>query len=508
MRYRKTLIIALLLSSFTAGARGLLFDGVSLSKHKADALWLNSDNAAGLSLSPVGDFNSVGFLYGFSRGDFHLMQEGGSNSDFGFDTQGAKKAGKFRLWGRFAYNNIMEDGTRFNTMLFNPFDERKLYGVADSVTSKWKRQAYILEFKAALPVLWKRLHAGLHLRYSNSIAAKQNDPRAESYQYFITLKPSLVYSSPFGAFGLSGYYSNEFERSVPSLSNSSEPQGVYILKGLGNFTKETVGSSGLNTMYYRINTFGASLQYGYEGGSFDVLAEGGVLYHLTKTAQSATRPLNMGSVDVLDIKAVFQALFGQKKSQKLSLCFLQRISEGTEHTSIWGTDSGLWEVKSSAVMSVYSTLNAKTSYDFFIMDGPFWRWKYHASLSWKNKKDEYKLPNSVFAYSKAEINMAADRNFRLGGSALSAGLEAEYSKSLSGKYSYSGMNSKAAPAMLWYPHDLRILTSDYIRVGVSAGYSGTVKKDINIYVSTSFSFLYAGKDMTRLYPSISLGLLF
>lgn len=497
-----------MLSSFAAGAKGLVFDGVSLGKHKADALWLNSDNAAGLSLSPVGDFNSVGFLYGFSRGDFHLMQEGGSNSDFGFDTQGAKKAGKFRLWGRFAYNNIMEDGTRFNTMLFNPFDERKLYGVADSVYSKWKRQAYILEFKAGLPLFGKRLHAGLHLRYSNSIAAKQNDPRAESYQYFITLKPSLVYSSPFGAFGLSGYYSNEFERSVPSLSNSSEPQYVYILKGLGNFTKETVGSSGLNTMYYRINTFGASLQYGYEGGSFDVLAEGGVLYHLTKTAQSATRPLNMGSVDVLDIKAVFQALFGQKKSQKLSLCFLQRISEGTEHTSIWGTDSGLWEVKSSAVMSVYSTLNAKASYDFFIMDGPFWRWKYHASLSWKNKKDEYKLPNSVFAYSKADINIALDRNFRIASSSISAGLGGSYSKNISGKYSYSGMNSKAAPAMLWYPHDLRILTSDYIKASISAGYSSKIKKDININISASLAWLYAGADAMRLSPAFSFGLLF
>ena len=508
MTYKKTLILALLLSSFAAQARGLVFDAVSLSKHKADALWFNSDNAAGLSFHPINDFNSVGFLYGLGKGNFHLMQEGSSYADLGFDTQGAVRAGKFSLWGKFSYNNITEDGAMFNTMLFNPFDERKLYGVADSVSSKWKRQAYLLEFKAGLPLSGKRLYAGLHLRYSNSIAAKQNDPRAESYKYFITLKPSLVYSSPVGAFGLNGYYSNEFERSVPSLSNSSEPQSVYILKGLGNFTKESVGSGGLNTMYYRINTFGASAQYGYEGKGLELLAEAGLLYHFTKTTQSATRPLNMGSVEVLDIKASLQALFGQKKSQKLSLYFLNRVSEGTEHTSIWGKDSGRWEVKSSAIMSVYSTLKAGASYDFFIMEGNFWRWKYHTGLAWKNKKDEYKLPKSVFSYSKAEINVALDRNFLISSSSISAGLGGGYSKSLSGKYSYSGIRSKDAPATLWYPHDLRILTSDYIRAYISAGYSGKIKKDININVSVSLAWLYAGGDLMRLSPSFSLGLLF
>ena len=120
------IFLSLTLLPFQAGAQGHLNDKAALELNKADNLWMSSDNAAGLLFQPVGAYNVVSLDYSYDSGSFHRKQSGSSLRDVNFDTQGALKVGKFQLWGRFAYNNIADNGTQFNTLLYDPFDERTI----------------------------------------------------------------------------------------------------------------------------------------------------------------------------------------------------------------------------------------------------------------------------------------------------------------------------------------------------------------------------------------------
>ena len=52
-------------------------------------------------------------------------------------------------------------------------------------------------------------------------------------------------------------------------------------------------------------------------------------------------------------------------------------------------------------------------------------------------------------------------------STLDAGLDITAMKSFGGRYEYAGVRSGSVPVNEWYPHDLNVLTADYIRSGIT-----------------------------------------
>ena len=52
-------------------------------------------------------------------------------------------------------------------------------------------------------------------------------------------------------------------------------------------------------------------------------------------------------------------------------------------------------------------------------------------------------------------------------STLDAGLDITAMKSFGGRYEYAGARSGSVPVNEWYPHDLNVLTADYIRSGIT-----------------------------------------
>ena len=503
------IFLSLTLLPFQAGAQGHLNDNAALELNKADNLWISSDNAAGLLFQPVGAYNVVSLDYSYDSGSFHRKQSGSSLRDVNFDTQGALKVGKFQLWGRFAYNNIADNGTQFNTLLYDPFDERTIYNVADTVSSNWRKQSYEMEVKAAFPLLSDKLAAGLHVIYSDKLSAKQKDPRSESFRYYITLKPSLTLKTGKHVFGVNGYYSNNFERVIPTLSNSSETQPVYVLRGLGNYVDETVGSSGLSIMYYKCNTFGSAIQYNLDG-PVRILAEVGFLSHSTNVRQSSTQPLKMGSTSKSDLTGSVRTLFGNGNGNlnKVTVSFSDIKTDGTEYTSVWDKGTGEWEVRSQAVMSAYSTLTASVMYDRYILEDNSFKWNYHAGLSWIDKSDEYMLPHSSFSYDNILVDASVFSRFVIGKSSLLTGICASYNLNLSGDYSYAGSHPSSPLVRDWYPHDINILTSDYYKAGLKADYCFPLKGKINLSVSGDASYLYVDASLDRFCIRGAVALIF
>ena len=488
---------------FVAGAVDGRYANPSTIRYYQDfSLWLRSTNAAGLASTFLPEYNIVSALYSTHNGDFHRVQSGDSFSDIAFDTEGSLGVGKTRLWGHFRYDNITEKGTAYNTILFDPYDERQIFSVADPRVSDWKRQAYLMEFKTAHPIS-DRLFAGVHVSYADRLAAKQVDPRSESFRYDLSVIPSVAWRIiGLSSIGLSLEYSRFFERTAPTLSNASEIQDVYVLRGLGNFVKDIVGSGGLSTIYYDCNTWGASAQYNLYKCEWELLAEAGFRSHATSTRESATQPFNMGSTRMQE---AFTNISAKLPSALLAASFIYRNTDATEYTSVWNLSTGEWEVRTSALGSRYGTVQAGMSYDHYFgdRDDALYDWLLGARVGWISKNDRYLLPAASFTYSNLCFSARTEKLFSFGKLLWEAGADVLYNLNLGGEYSYTGVQPNENPATIWYPGDISVLGSDYFSAGASVG---VTKKSLSI--SAKGNAIFASEGRKRFCLSLGLNLIF
>ncbi len=492
------LILALTPISVRAQDNGLL--------NKERTLWIDSGNAALMGKSSQRPNNTAILSYDFRTGDHHLFQEPQSASDVHFNTAGCASIGKIKLWGQFSYDNLSDSGTRFNTLVYDPFDERFIYNVADTTLSDRKRQSYDMEFKMAVPLAGRHF-GGLHVRYRDRIAAKQQDPRSESTAYDVDLSPSFVFSiGSHHSLGMNILYSHYLERSAPTLSNSSLLQNVFVLKGLGNFTEDVVGSGGLYTMYYQGNSYGGAIQYGLDSG-IELLVDAGCRLSRTELRQDATQPRDMGLSSVNDCFLDARLISERGNTlHKLSLNSLYKLTNGTEYATKQINGVG-WEVVSKATMSKYRTLDAALSYDYYMTKDQSFLWNIHSRVRYISKNDSYVTPHSLFKYSGVSAEAGASRQFFFKRSNLTAGLQLKGYKGIDGEYVYNGARAESRPVKEWYPHDMEILSSDHVMVGADIEYLRVVKESTTIGLKTKFDYLHSHVG-DRFLPSVELQLTF
>lgn len=497
MTKRLTYAALLLLTPLTLCAQGA-GDRASLLLNTTRATWFQSSNASGLAFSAPDAFNLVDAGYSYEAGDYRRMQSGSSNGVFDFDTQGALKVGKVQLWGRFRYDNTDERGSSFNTLLYDPYDERLMYTAADTVAGQWKKQSYDMQFKAAVPI-GERLAAGVHVDYKDRIAAGQIDPRAESYNYSVTVRPGLSWKAGRSVIGLNGLYSNTFERSTATISNTQETQKVYLLRGLGNWVGDQVGGGGLSTMYFRCNSWGGGVQYSYNA-DWQLMAEAGYCSHATEIHESATQPKPHGNTRKQDVSASVTALFGNRWLHKLNLSSDAAATTGIEPTTQWNTDAGVWEITYSAQQCKLLTLNALLSYDAFLTDGGSYSWHLSGSMGMEAKRDSYALPASRFEYTNVLASAGAERRIGFsGGSSLLLGLTLAAVKNLDAIYEYNGHRTGTPPVRDLYPHDLAILSADRVSSRLAAEYAFPVGEGLRLAFCGEGEILFAScKDATDL----------
>lgn len=512
---QKLLIIPFLaLLPLVAAAQGTAYDGTNppdwSGLELATALnpWSATENSAGLAFSPMKEFNTVNLSFSHESGDYRLRQTGDNDNDFRFDTKGAASLGKVALWGHFSYDYISSNGSTYNTLLYNPFDERFLYTVADPVESTWKRQSYFMEFKAALPLVRDRLYGGLHLKYNDRVAAKQNDPRAETYNYNITVIPSLIWRIGGSKLGLGFLYGNTFERSYPSVSNTQEPQLVYLLTGLGNYTTDYVGSNSLSTMYYRCNSYGGSLLYSTSLVGIELVSEAAYRNHGTEITESATQPDSHGKTSVDEIEASANARWGEEWRSVAKLGFKSRFTTGTEHTTIFDSSTGKYEIRSAIDQVKMKTYDFALSYDAYRIADEGYVWHLAAQAGVIMKDDSYALPYSCFTYDNAWLGLAVDKNLIFRNSSLLVGASFKALMNLSGEYEYGGTQGDSIIVTDLYTINHNTITSDYLQVGVSAAWAIALPKNRNFGLRLDASYLAAQSSLSRLSLSAAVSLIF
>ena len=497
---------ALLLLPLSLGAQEVR-DGTGYALNQDLTLWAGSSNAAGLAISPYRQFNILSGQYKMENGEYRQMQTGTQVGDLEFDTQGAKRIGKVQVWGRFRYNNVNDKGSSFNTLLYDPYDERFMYTAADTVAGQWKKQAYEMQFKAAMP-LGEIFSAGVHVKYTDRIAAGQIDPRAESYHYSVVARPGLVWTAGKSRIGANGLYSNTFERTTPSISNSEVVQKVFLMRGLGNWVGEQVGGGGLSTMYFRCNTWGGAIQYAYDG-SWELFSELSYASHLTRITESATQPKPHGRTRQQELGLNAAAVLRSERfTDKFSMNVGDVRTIGIEPTALWNGDKGEWEVQMELEQCKFSTSDVTLSYDRYLKDGDGYKWHLNGKLGFEAVHKSYASPLSEFQYGLLTASAGTEYKFRIGNGALLAGASAGWSKNLgNARYEYNGHRTGTAPVEVLYPHNLSILSADRLQGGISAEYCIPVGKVTSLAFCAEGDFLYAyaiSKSRTALLGAVRL----
>ena len=186
-----------------------------------NSLWYGSSSAAGLAFKPYGIFSTLNINYDGGFGEYRKIGTGKSGSEISVGTSGAAYIGKFLTTGGFSFRNIFEHDALYNVLMYELEDNMPYYPV-DEKSSGWNKQEYLLNAGLSSPVLWNRVSFGVKVDYTTKVGAKQLDPRGETYKYGIKVTPSVAVRLGQSLLGLSGTYTNGFERATVSNNNPWE----------------------------------------------------------------------------------------------------------------------------------------------------------------------------------------------------------------------------------------------------------------------------------------------
>ena len=480
------------------------------------SLWFNSSNVAGMSITPLNRYSIVDFGYKGENGDFKMSQQGEKESVVGFNTNGSTTVGKTYLWGNFDYKNIVEDGTKYITNLYDPQREMPYY-VADGVESKFKKQSYDLGVKAAFPQLWGFVTPGCELQYNTNTGAKQRDPRSVTYYLTVKAAPSLLFEiSDNHHVGVAANYEYLYERSTFNRSDTEIDCPVYIMRGLGNYTAGVVsGSVGVGTFFYKGNKIGGSIQYGYNSGDgMAALLDAGYSYKVEDAFQTPTKKQNMGSTEQDLWKGSLQLLNeNDANMQKFTIAYTDRNTDGIEYIQELDQsfDVAEWVTLAKYVRSNYSYKSLDMNYEYYVKDGAGYNWKFGLDYKHSKKADEYILPAASLKAENAYFNVYAKKNFNLcsGKSALLAGLNFGMNENVKGEYNYTGSYDDSDVVKDMYASDIRYMSSDYVTFGGELTYSTLVSNVTSLFVKGACKYYSPSEGFDkRVYTSLSVGITF
>ena len=411
-----------------------------------NSLWLGSSSVAGLAFRPYNLFNTLDISYNGAYGEYRSLGEGKNSTSVSLNTEGAAYLGKFLVTGDFSFKNTFDRDALYNVLLYQLEDNMPYYPIDDK-SSGWNRQSYELGAGLASPVLWDRVSFGLDLEYYTKVAAKQLDPRSETYKYGVQLRPSVTVSLGESLLGLSALYADGFERSKPSNNNNWESPKIWYNRGLGESTQGKVGGNdGLKTCFWRTTKFGGALQYSWSDAVF---AELGYTFRQTDAKENPKLPKRLGSAkeNAFDLSAAW--LFGRNKSDKLSLDASVILTDGVEYIQKLNTAAFQqeWMVVSTNVMSTYTDVKATLAYDhLFGADDPRgYDWKVGAEASFRMFNQTYLSPASTADIMRVYAGVNADRQFKFSRSSLLIGLDGGYAAGLGAGYTCLNAKAYATP---------------------------------------------------------------
>ena len=232
--------------------------------------WLNSANAAGLKIHDISNYNNFGFHYNTEKGDFKTSLKPETLKNYGVSTSGYKSLENVDFQGSFKYNRFNENDIRWVSMMDanreNPFH------IADSTSGDWKKDIYTLRMKMGTSPLLGNLRFGVSADYRVAQGGRDSDPRPKSVIKDFKVVPAVVWDFlPDHHLGINFNY-RDYRQDL-NIMNEYGVGGntLYKIIGLALLDQPLVKS----TLEYRIDSWtrGGALQYGFELGKVDFLAD-------------------------------------------------------------------------------------------------------------------------------------------------------------------------------------------------------------------------------------------
>lgn len=487
------------------------------------SLWWDTDNSAALAFRPIGLYGDLFGVYTRDGGDLRRSTEAESSDMISVRTSGGSKIGGTALWGEFSISDIFERKAKHNALCYE-IPEDMPYFLADTVaSSRWNKQDYSMRARVSSPSLWDRLALGVDISYTDRVAAKQRDPRAQGKLYNLSIIPSAAWKiDSRNVLGVSAEYGQGFERSEPSNRQHNFNQGVFITRGLGMGAAGTVGGLyGLGTFYYKRKAYGAGVQYSFMPGSFELLAEAKLRKKDVDVFEQPTMPRRRGSTESTVIEGALKLLWGENNANKLSVDGTYRTTDGLEHQQqyINETLNQRWETIVTNKMSSYDRTSVCADYSRLFGAGRTegYSAKAGARVAWDNEDDSY-LTTSKWNWSGVSGEVKGGVQFCKGKSALLAEASLLYNKNLSGEYIFGGP-AENAPVCKIYEEELTYRCFDYLCGRVALSYTLHGRKtnyvwsaDCSMYRSVGDSHVPDGWDAPgsadRTLAHLSFGIIF
>ncbi len=485
---------------------------IVLEQYKAtNALWRSRDAAV---LDYAGGYSYADTRIGarMSAGDFRRPQQPQSLYDIHFNSEGAQKVGRFYLNGGFEFRQSYQNDVRFSSV-FEPLRGMP-YIIADSTGGDWTKQSYDMWVDIAMPVIRNRFSAGLGIDLTVNRGAKKTDPRPQSNTNRFALRPSLAVNlGGGGLLSASFIWSMYKESSNLILYDAAEPQKVYLLKGMGQYTYE-IFSNTERERKYEGDRLGVSASYIYRSGGFSASVHGRWLNDVEKVYDiDYNKPHVRGRLftDMYDASVLLGFKTGRVRHD-VSLDFDRRHASGREivqwfdsspEVNSWVTDSEI------PARYIDESTDVKASYGLWIMRGANYSWHISVRGGYCDASQRYDAMFSYLDYRNVSAGIGLEKVFMMkkGYFKLSAGVTGV--KTLDSGFAYTERepDDRTVGQGLMEP-DYAFLTSDYGCVSADLTYGIGLRRGRTLWIMLGGSYLESEQHLSRYGAQFSVGYTF
>lgn len=371
--------------------------------------WINTQNAAGLSILPVTSLGQTAIGGNIESGDLRRPQQPYTGRSFNFQSERYQPLGNASFYGKFSFQQRWDDDIRWSAVL-DPY-RRNPYIIADSMGGDWKKQLYDLELKASTPVNESRsVFIGAGLRYKVGTGARQNDPRPLTYTNDITLNPSFIWAlNKSFSLGVNGNFNFYKEKLNFQVSNNEDIHYRYRLAGLGYYYRS---QSVTETRFYTGKTYGGSAQLQWEKSNLRVLLDAGYSIRTDDAQDGSIAPVWYGNFKEDQYHASLNAtLLTGRYTHQWQASWKTFDGDGKDYHYGASVGNELPKLVNADVLSSTFYNEGVLSYrwiaDRFQDD---FKWMAEASVTYSGMDNRYNYPQSRNTVDANEYRLAFTRN--------------------------------------------------------------------------------------------------
>ncbi|MEI6274362.1 MAG: DUF6850 family outer membrane beta-barrel protein [Prolixibacteraceae bacterium] len=294
-------------------------------------LWSGTENMTGLIFTSTP--NLVGVYAGMddADGSYHKTMDPSNYQIYSLSTKSYKKIGKYTLYGGFAYNNLLEKGSRWNGT-YDPY-RGSPYILGDSISNSiYRKENYSLTGGVAT-TLNEHLMIGCKIDYFVGVGAKQKDPRPLNTVVQFLFNPGIIWNKKSYNLGLDlGYLNRQEEISyLQNITDNPDP-AFYFFKGFGFYAKE-IGTS--YSRFQSLSEYFGAIQFEKKQNKNRLISELRFKYGMEQINDGSSAVIKQygGDWKAIDFRLNETAKFGEnKKLHTLLISAGFFDGDGTEYT--------------------------------------------------------------------------------------------------------------------------------------------------------------------------------